>query len=74
MAASKEWAEWHLTPKGWILGGYRTDSNEDRRTTCGQSTHLCLQRDHEEKHQQYSGSIRNPTGTIRQAGDPGHAK
>ncbi len=26
MAASNEWTEWHLTPKGWVSGSTRVDS------------------------------------------------
>lgn len=25
MYSSYEWAEWHLTPRGWEQGSYRTD-------------------------------------------------
>lgn len=26
MSASKEWTEWHLTPRGWEIGSERVDS------------------------------------------------
>jgi hypothetical protein len=32
MAASKEWFEYHLTPRGWELGSNRTDSSAEQRT------------------------------------------
>lgn len=42
MAASSEWVEWHLTPKGWIKGStkcefgpiQRVKEPEDRIQTC----------------------------------------
>lgn len=29
MAATNEWEEWHLTPKGWIRGTVKTDFATD---------------------------------------------
>ena len=42
MSASNEWAEWHLTSRGWQIGSYQLDfgqlvsvsSPEDRVLTC----------------------------------------
>ena len=28
MSASNEWAEWHLTPTGWVIGSQNSDSQE----------------------------------------------
>ena len=53
MAASSEWAEWHLTPKGWIKGStkcefdgiQRVKEPDDRIQTCvfSEKTHTGAQ-------------------------------
>lgn len=31
MAASNEWFEYHLTPRGWEMGSNRTDSSREEK-------------------------------------------
>lgn len=31
MAASSEWTEWHLTPRGWVRGTEKIDSGITKR-------------------------------------------
>lgn len=33
MAGSKEWFEYHLTPRGWFIGDARFDDGDSRRRT-----------------------------------------
>lgn len=51
MAASNEWTEWHLTPRGWVMGSEKDDfkglTHREKPDDCVMTA----------KHSEYAGSV-----------------
>jgi hypothetical protein len=68
MAASKEWAEWHLTRSGWVRGSYETDSNS---ATVGPPADRVLTCEYRQRMQNFDSKIQEDRGTIWRHPDEG---